>query len=392
MINAQPLTSQKHILVVDDEPALTKLLSFLLESHGYKVSVAHTGEDALTKSVQDMYDLVLLDLVLPGLSGARVAQALKANPLTCRMPIIVLSGKRYFDHEDKLLHPLIDDFLEKPFERKELLSRIEVILNRHKQAPKQNGILVRDEIKQELETIIRDEKIVPYFQPIYLLKPFKLLGLEVLTRPHSESALKNPEELFNAAYRCGLYYSLEKLAWRKALDILKGRLADENVFVNCNPCVVIDRHVQEITGIFSDHGIESERVIMEITERTAISENGQFSTGLDAFRSKGFRFAIDDVGGGYASLETIVETKPEVVKIDRHIISNVDSDPYKRSMVKLMVSFCREHGIISIVEGIEREEELRAALELGVDAGQGYYLYRPSRNLDMRDIHNRCGV
>ena len=80
---------------------------------------------------------------------------------------------------------------------------------------------------------------------------------------------------------------------------------------------------------------------------------------------------MDDVSGGYASLEAIVATKPEVVKIDRHIVHELGKDSLKRSIVKFIVAFCKENSILSVAEGIERKEDLDILIELGVDAGQG---------------------
>ncbi|NLE65624.1 MAG: EAL domain-containing protein, partial [Elusimicrobia bacterium] len=110
---------------------------------------------------------------------------------------------------------------------------------------------------------------------------------------------------------------------------------------------------------------------------------------LTEYRDHGFSFAIDDVGGGYAGLESIVSTKPEIVKIDAHIIRNIHLDAIKRSIVKFIVAFCRENDIVSIAEGVETREEFDVVRQMGVDAVQGYYLFRPTPDLDlhtMRDI------
>ena len=83
-------------------------------------------------------------------------------------------------------------------------------------------------------------------------------------------------------------------------------------------------------------------------------------------------------------MESIVETKPEVVKIDPHIILGIHADAFKQSVVRFIVSFCRENGIISIAEGIETKEDFETVKALGIDAGQGYYLYRPTPNPDLK--------
>ena len=107
---------------------------------------------------------------------------------------------------------------------------------------------------------------------------------------------------------------------------------------------------------------------------------------LHHYRQAGFKIAVDDVGGGYASLEAIVETRPEVVKIDRHIISELKHDSFKRSIVKFVVAFCKENRIISVAEGIETKQDLDTVIDLGVDAGQGYFLCRPAPQLNLPEM------
>ena len=104
---------------------------------------------------------------------------------------------------------------------------------------------------------------------------------------------------------------------------------------------------------------------------------------LSEYRQNGFKIAVDDLGAGYSSLESIIEIRPEAIKLDRHIVNGVCSDPYKNSIVKLFVSFCKENNIICVAEGIETKEDFDALIDLGVDAGQGYYLCRPTHFMDL---------
>ena len=96
------------------------------------------------------------------------------------------------------------------------------------------------------------------------------------------------------------------------------------------------------------------------------------------------------MGKGYSSLESIVEIRPEAIKLDRHIVHGVSTDYFKNSIVKLIVSFCRENGIICVAEGIENKQDFDALIELGVDAGQGYYLCRPTDTIDLPAMNALC--
>lgn len=119
------------ILVVDDEVAITKLLSYHLENMGFRVTVVDNGEDALYEiEYNKMPDLIILDWMLPKISGVELCMKLRSNKATKGIPIIMLSAKA--DNEDKLkgLDVGCDDYMSKPFDTMELLARVRAVLRR----------------------------------------------------------------------------------------------------------------------------------------------------------------------------------------------------------------------------------------------------------------------
>ncbi|HET6232374.1 MAG TPA: EAL domain-containing protein, partial [Longimicrobiaceae bacterium] len=121
-----------------------------------------------------------------------------------------------------------------------------------------------------------------------------------------------------------------------------------------------------------------ERVVIEITERTAITDYPKFQGYLKEFRDRGFRFAVDDAGSGYAGLGSIANLEPDFIKLDISLISDIDANFMKQNLVETMVSFANDHGIKVIAEGVEREEEYDAVRRLGVHLTQGFLFHRPS--------------
>jgi two-component system response regulator RegX3 len=116
------------ILVVEDEESFSDPLSYMLQKEGYDVAVAETGPGALTEFDRNGADLVLLDLMLPGISGVDVCRALRAKS---SVPVIMLTAK---DSEvDKVvgLELGADDYVTKPYSGRELLARIKAVLRRH---------------------------------------------------------------------------------------------------------------------------------------------------------------------------------------------------------------------------------------------------------------------
>ena len=112
-----------------------------------------------------------------------------------------------------------------------------------------------------------------------------------------------------------------------------------------------------------------------------------FGANYTSYRNYGFNIAVDDIGGGFASLESIVVTKPSYVKIDTHIVQNIKNDKLKESIVRFISTFCKENKMICIGEGIETKEDLDLLIEMGVDAGQGYLLCRPASGLDLAAVY-----
>lgn len=94
--------------------------------------------------------------------------------------------------------------------------------------------------------------------------------------------------------------------------------------------------------------------------------------------ARGIRLAIDDVGKGFSGIHHIIECGPKTIKIDAAVIRDVHTSPAKLAMIEALVTFGRRLDVLVVAEGIETADELRALCELGVPAGQGYFLGRPA--------------
>ncbi|MFZ7087525.1 response regulator [Curtobacterium sp. RRHDQ10] len=172
-----------HILIVDDEPALSGPLEFLLQREGYETTVAADGLTALARFDADDPDLVLLDLMLPGLSGTEVCRQIRTRS---NVPIIMLTAK---DSEVDVVVGLelgADDYVTKPYSTRELLARIRAVLRRRTEDdPGDTGILQVGSIRMDVE---RHAVSVDGSDVAMPLKEFELLELllrnagRVLTR------------------------------------------------------------------------------------------------------------------------------------------------------------------------------------------------------------------
>src|SRR5579871_6093852 len=118
------------ILVVEDEEALTTLLRYNLEAEGYEVETVARGDDADTRLKERVPDLIVLDWMLPGLSGIELCRRLRARPETKQLPIIMLTARGEESERVRGLATGADDYIVKPFSVPELLARIRALLRR----------------------------------------------------------------------------------------------------------------------------------------------------------------------------------------------------------------------------------------------------------------------
>ncbi len=141
------------ILVVDDEPNIVKLVESRLKANGYDVVCATDGEDGLAKARAEKPSLVLLDIMMPRMNGEAVLTALKQDPATRAIPVIMLTAKQDADDIVRCVHDLgATDYIVKPFVAGEFLRKINVVLAPDKKAPES---IVDKELLDTVEERIR---------------------------------------------------------------------------------------------------------------------------------------------------------------------------------------------------------------------------------------------
>jgi phosphate regulon transcriptional regulator PhoB len=125
----------KHILVIDDEPDLVELVSYNLRKEGFIVESASDGESALKKIKKGEYDLLILDLMLPGIQGIELCRIVRNDPKNAGLPIIMLTAKG--EEIDRIigLEMGADDYITKPFSPRELVARVKAVLRRFTEKP-----------------------------------------------------------------------------------------------------------------------------------------------------------------------------------------------------------------------------------------------------------------
>ncbi|QQR89302.1 MAG: EAL domain-containing protein [Myxococcales bacterium] len=216
---------------------------------------------------------------------------------------------------------------------------------------------------------IRTHQLYSVFQPLVELPSGKIFAYEALVRS-KEERFKSPPFLFETAIkakRCGeLGRRLRAIAIEAA--------AGWPLFLNIHPNEFDEGWLVRPDDPIFQH---QEPVYIEITETVPITHFAFCHGLLKEIRGKGIFLAVDDLGAGYSNLRYIADLSPEIVKLDRALITGLSRDKRLFSLVKSIVSLCITMGAKVVAEGIETYDELSAVLDTGAHYGQGFFLARP---------------
>ncbi|WP_104204466.1 bifunctional diguanylate cyclase/phosphodiesterase [Billgrantia saliphila] len=235
---------------------------------------------------------------------------------------------------------------------------------------------------QELRTIIENESLTPYFQPIIDVARQRVHGYEALIRGPADSSLHSPRRLFDVAMAAGRLVELDLLCRRLAIRAFTQLDLPGRLFLNVMPSTIVERDFREglTLGFLSEFGLTPNRVVIELTEHVPIQDYALMRQAVAHYRDMGFQVALDDLGAGHSSLRHWAELRPDFVKLDRHFVSSIDREPGKREFLRSILDVARSLGCQLIAEGIETVEEYRCLWELDRSLAllQGYYFARPS--------------
>jgi EAL domain-containing protein (putative c-di-GMP-specific phosphodiesterase class I)/GGDEF domain-containing protein len=228
----------------------------------------------------------------------------------------------------------------------------------------------------DLKTLLREGAVFMEYHPIIVTATEEVYGYEALARGR-RTGLRSPEVLLDVASEANLLWELSRLLRKRAVQGIAGELGEgQYLFLNVDPHDFNDPEFRELTpeALGMD---DPDRLVLEITERTAISDYPQFQEYLRIFRERGFKFAVDDAGSGYAGLGSIANLEPDYIKLDISLISNIDTNFLKQNLVETLVGFAENHGAKVVAEGVERREEFETVRQIGVHLTQGCLFHKP---------------
>jgi EAL domain-containing protein (putative c-di-GMP-specific phosphodiesterase class I) len=231
-------------------------------------------------------------------------------------------------------------------------------------------------LRRVFRDIVERRDIRTVYQPIYELANLALLGHEALSRGPSGTGFESPDLLFEYAIANDAVWDLEKLCLRSTADHYPAD-GSSLLFVNVEAEMVSAISRRGAT-ILDPLRAQRDRVVLEITERSAIRDLATFRDAVERLRLEGFRVAIDDAGSGFASLQAIAELKPNFLKIANTLVTGLARDTIKRDIVEMLLHVAGRIEALCVAEGIESDEDLAECRRIGIPYGQGSFLGPPA--------------
>lgn len=254
----------------------------------------------------------------------------------------------------------------------------EMYMNRLKSSPgrvvKENTVSLKEHF-MAFDLLIKKNLFNYHFQPIVSAKTGEICAYEGLMRTDASIGM-NPLQVLDTAREYGRFYDVERATLFNIMERFasdRDGFGDRMVFINTIPGYFLrDRDIDELAD---KYGKYMDKVVFELTEQNTVSD-----TELSAIKRLcgNGNIAIDDYGTGHSNIVNLMRYAPQIIKIDRFLITDIHKDQNKQMFVRSTVEFAKLNGIKVLAEGVESYNEMRTAIDLGVDYIQGYYTARPA--------------
>ena len=382
-MSAEPTAAKTpagRILVVDDEADLLDLLAENLRRAGYAVDTAADGGAAKEALAKNRYDVVLSDIVMPGMNGLELLRRVREQDFD--LPVLLMTGSPGLDTAVQALEEGALKYLVKPVHDDELRQAVERAVHLGRIARLKREALIHlgfddrhlgDRAGLEIALGRAFGSLWMAYQPIVVARSGQLFGYEALVRS-SERTLGVPTALFDAAERLGRVRQLGRAIRDEVAKSLPTMATD--IFVNLHGQELGDDSLYAASSLLNSR---ARQIVLEITERESLEGIPDLRARIATLRRMGFRIAVDDLGAGYAGLTSFAALEPDIVKLDSALTNGVENQPLKRNLIGSMVGLCKSLGILVVAEGIETEGDRDVVVDLGCDLLQGFLLGRPAR-------------
>jgi len=380
-------TLRGRVLVVEDDRALLEAYTDVLLAAGFDVVAAADGPTALRALGEAAFDVVLSDLVLPGVNGVEILRAVRERDLD--VPVVLITGNPTVETAVQALELGALRYLIKPTSADELIRATEHAMRLRRLVSVKREVLrylghsdrlMGDRAGLEAGFSRATSSLFMAYQPIIRTRDGSIYGWEALLRTR-EASVPGPLVFLEMAEKLGRVRDLGRLIRANVAQTAR-RNRGVMFFINLHPDDLLDETLYDASSPLS---ILASEIVLEITERSPVDSVPDVRERIKALRRLGFRLAVDDLGSGYAGLTSFASLEPDFVKLDRGLVTGIDSQPVKRKLVSSITAVSREMSIAVVAEGIETAGERSVVVDLGCDLMQGFLFRRPEE-LDADEV------
>lgn len=242
----------------------------------------------------------------------------------------------------------------------------------------ENYVREKDAYKnaQIFNRMIMDNQLTYHIQPIVETTTGNIVAYEALMRSIGDVRME-PKQILAIADSQDSLYTVEKLTYFNTLKLLsENQQVFENKKLFINSMADCQLTEEDFNELYLTYGELLEKVVIEVVEdSTSTPESIETIKKRLSFTHS--QLAIDDYGTGYSNTSNLLKYRPDYVKIDHSLISDIHNDLKKQQLVTQIIEFCRDNQLQSLAEGVETSQELKTVIRLGVDLVQGYYTSKP---------------
>lgn len=228
-----------------------------------------------------------------------------------------------------------------------------------------------------LTGLIYDNNFSYCFQPIVSTVDGSVYAYEALMRPKNSS----PLEVLRIAREHGRLYDIERLTFENVLEIIsanRARFGEKKIFLNSIPDSMITEY--DFNRLCEKYGNIMSQLVIEFTEQADLTGD-KIASLRYLFKSKSCMIAIDDYGSGYSNTAAVLSLQPDVIKVDRSLIADINTNVKKQHFLTGIIDFARLNNIKVLAEGVETYDEMSVTIRRGVDFIQGFYTAKPQKEI-----------
>ncbi|EJM98200.1 EAL domain-containing response regulator [Herbaspirillum sp. YR522] len=374
-------------LVVDDSAPQRQHTVRLLQALGVDVIYeAGNGNEALELLglLKLPPGLAVIDLEMPGMDGIELIQQLQQKGV--QMPLIVASSREasLLLSVETMIQALgmnVLGALQKPLSSEKIALALRSFKPGgavHQKRADPGPTVCESDLAQAIAT----RQIVPFYQPKVDVQTGILKGVEALARwIHPERGVIAPDHFIPLAEACGLIHDLTIAMMDQSMQqaaVWHSRGLPIKVAVNLSPLSLEQPDfMQRILDLLGRHSLAADRLVLEITEGSVVSNKGNSLGMLARLRLKGFGLSIDDYGTGFSSMQQLARIPFTELKIDRSFVHGAHQRQNLRVILQSALDMAQRLELVTVAEGIETIEDWRLLQGFGCNIGQGYLIAKP---------------